>query len=77
MIRLHYRIADALDECLQRLETGKVNPKPTRMSCSENRKKIVFDGMDDFMPSVITAALNERVDPSSDSTSMSEDSESE
>ena len=39
MIRCHYRIADALDECIEKLEVGRVDggggfesPKKTRIS---------------------------------------------
>lgn len=89
MIRLHYRIADTIDECLEKLGAGESRAKgntikPSRRASFEVNQKILGALADvhaaaslqhSNMPSVIAAALNERL-AESDSTSMSEDDES-
>mmetsp|Transcript_84436 Transcript_84436/g.126583 ORF Transcript_84436/g.126583 Transcript_84436/m.126583 type:complete len:302 (+) Transcript_84436:1-906(+) len=78
MIRLHYRIADAIDQCLEKLGAGerKTKVKASRRASFEMNEKISqaiahsrAPSLD--MPAVVTAALNERFD--TDSTSMSDD----
>ena len=86
MIRLHYRIADAIDQCLEKLKVGEVSSprpsvKPSRRASFEVTQKISAAMTDvhaaavarrSSMPAIITAALNERL-AESDSTSVSED----
>ena len=86
MIRLHYRIADAIDECLEKLGAAEVRSgvkaKPSRRASFEVNEKISNVLADvhaaagvsrrPTMPAIITAALNDRL-AESDSTSMSED----
>ena len=82
MIRLHYSIADALDECLEKLGAGENTYKVSRRAKFEQNQKIAnavaqFDKdklREQSMPTVILAALNERLqDVSLESTSMSDD----
>jgi hypothetical protein len=84
MIRSHYRIADTIEECLQKLgsvdKSNKVKVKPSRRASFEGNEKISkamarlrrpsFNPKN--MPAIITAALQERL-AESDSTDMSED----
>jgi predicted acylesterase/phospholipase RssA len=85
MIRLHYRIADTIDECLEKLNAAEGRPnlkvKPSRRASFEVNQKISAALADihaaaasrrSSMPAIITAALNERL-AESDSTSMSDD----
>ena len=74
MVRMHYRIADALDECLEKLghverRTAKVVKAGRRATCEYVNEKT---SPSRAMPSVITAALNARYE--SDSTSVSDGS---
>ncbi len=81
MIRMHYSIADALDECLEKLGAGDSGMKVSRRAKFEQNKKIAtavaqFDShklQGPSMPAVITAALNDRLEDLSDeSTTISE-----
>jgi hypothetical protein len=79
MIRSHYRIADAIGQCLEKLGAGerKTKVKASRRASFEMNEKIstaishVHSLSSQDMPAVVTAALNERFE--SDSTSMSDD----
>lgn len=88
MIRLHYRIADTIDECLEKLGAGESKwkgrvLKPSRRASFEMGCKI-SDALAHIhhcgrsskgvptMPEVIAAALNERL-AASDSSSVSDD----
>ena len=82
MIRLHYSVADALDECLDKLGAGESGMKVSRRAHFEQNTKIAtavaqFDSQKlrgPSMPAVITAALNDRLEDLSDeSTTISED----
>jgi hypothetical protein len=88
MIRLHYRIADALDECIEKLSTdgsfeGNNNSfrvKVSRRASFDVTKKIAKAMINmecphesQHMPEVIAAALLERLE--CDSSSMSESSQ--
>jgi hypothetical protein len=87
MIRLHYRIADALDECIEKLSTDgfEVNNnsfgvKVSRRASFDVTKKIAKAMVNiesrhesQNMPEVIAAALQERLE--CDSSSMSESSQ--
>lgn len=79
MIRLHYRIADTIDECLARLGAGNRRPSKVKASrrasfevnknISKALKEIGTPYTNDNMPAIITAALNERLaEPDSAST---------
>jgi predicted acylesterase/phospholipase RssA len=86
MIRLHYRLADALDECIEKLEQGRKNQSRSndsfqikinrRASFDTNRK--ICKAMAHMeapcesqqMPDIISAALQERM-LDHDSTSLS------
>lgn len=82
MIRMHYSIADALDECLEKLGASESGIKVSRRAKFETNKKIA-DAVATFdterlrrrsMPSIITAALNDRLeDLSDDESSASSD----
>jgi hypothetical protein len=81
MIRMHYSIADALDECLEKLGAGDSGMKVSRRAKFEQNTKIAtavaqFDShmlKRPSMPAVITAALNDRLEDLSDeSTTISE-----
>jgi hypothetical protein len=81
MIRLHYHIADAISECLEKLETGGTEKaKPNKRCAVAESKKIgeALAGLDSgrprrpSMPAVISAALNERIADDTDSTSVSD-----
>ncbi|KAG7347069.1 patatin-like phospholipase [Nitzschia inconspicua] len=88
MIRLHYRLADALDECIEKLEKGRKEDenlnssfqvKVSRRASFDMSKKIAramaqmeVPGENQNMPDVIAAALQERLE--SDSTSLSDGS---
>lgn len=86
MIRLHYRLADALDECIEKLENGRrdgnnlngsFQVKVTRRATFDENKKVAralahleAPPGSQQMPDVIAAALQERLE--SDSTSLSD-----
>jgi hypothetical protein len=82
MIRLHYRIADTIDECLEKLGAGG---RPAKVKASRRASFEVNDKISKALlhlesplashnlPAIITAALNERL-AESDSTSMSDNS---
>jgi predicted acylesterase/phospholipase RssA/uncharacterized membrane protein len=90
MIRLHYRLADALDECIDKLEMSRKEEdrlnnsfqvKVNRRTSFDVNKKIArvvahmeAPGESQNMPDVIAAALQERLE--SDSTSLSDGSTS-
>jgi hypothetical protein len=86
MIRLHYRIADALDECIEKLTSGGVEGndsfrvRVSRRASFEVTKKIAKAIVhierpreSQQMPEIIAAALQERLE--CDSSSMSESSQ--
>jgi hypothetical protein len=82
MIRMHYSVADALDECLEKLGAGDSGIKVSRRAKFEQNTKIAtavaqLDSQQlrgPSMPAVITAALSDRLeDLSDDSTTISED----
>jgi predicted acylesterase/phospholipase RssA len=84
MIRMHYSIADALDECLEKLGAGDVGIKVSRRAKFETNKKI-SDALARFdteslrrksMPAVITAALNDRLEDLSDDDDDDDDENS-
>jgi hypothetical protein len=80
MIRLHYRIADTIDECLEKLGAGG---RPAKVKASRRGKFEANDKISkalvhlespsesENLPAIITAALNER-HSESDWTSMSD-----
>ena len=85
MIRLHYSVADALDECLEKLETGASKAKShKRASIAESERTISMlmeVEREKYKRKSAPASFNsppleERImrDLASDSTSMSDDS---
>ena len=89
MIRLHYRIADAIDSCLEKLGAVEVRGSKAKVSrrasfevneqiskaIAQNPNVHINNTMSPThnMPAVITAALNERFESDDGSTSMSDD----
>ena len=84
MIRLHYRIADTIEECLQKLGIGDSSKKakPSRRASYEINAQIanavahIHDPLEvrNDMPAIISAALKERLNESDSSTTVSENS---
>ncbi len=88
MIRLHYCLADALDECIERVESGRSGDerlsgsfrvRVTRRATFDGNKKIAralahmeAPRESQNMPEVVAAALQERLE--NDSTSLSDGS---
>ncbi|KAL3921897.1 MAG: hypothetical protein SGILL_002500 [Bacillariaceae sp.] len=88
MVRLHYRLADALDVCIEKLELGKKEQsrsndsfqiKVNRRASFDTNKKICramahmeAPRASQHMPDIIAAALQERLEQ--DSTSLSDGS---
>lgn len=83
MIRLHYRIADAIESCLEKLghvDRRRPKVKVSRRASFQMNEKIARKLKENVsrrrhtqsMPEVISAALTERFE--SDSTSLSDDS---
>jgi hypothetical protein len=77
MIRLHYRLADALDECIDKLESGNMQDEQLNNVVSRRigRLSVHMGGPSSSsqnLPDVVAAALQERVE--SDSTSLSDGS---
>jgi hypothetical protein len=85
MIRSHYRIADTIDECLEKLGAGNCRPNKVKASrrasfevnknISKALRQIGAPYNNENMPAIITAALNERLaETDSVSSCMSESS---
>jgi hypothetical protein len=87
MIRLHYRIADTIEDCLNKLGAGELRnngrAKPSRRASfemSRNMSNVIAQMREcghspedrPSLPEVIAAALNERLSVS-ESSSVSED----
>jgi hypothetical protein len=83
MIRSHYRIADTIEKCLEKLGavSKNTNREPPSRRASFDIRKQIADAMAhirrpfhvEAMPDIISAALNERL-TESDSTDLSDSS---
>lgn len=77
MIRLHYRVGDAIEECLKKFGIGEsvAKKRPSRRATFEMSATINSPvNAENDMPSIISAALKEKLSESDSSTSVSETS---